>query len=79
MNARKVFAETYGDSPNFMTPMVMEYGATTEHVYELSRGEGILGGSLFGVTILTHDGERTELSKSFDTLEEATEYIAKIG
>ena len=75
MTPRETFEHTYGDSPNFMTPTVMEYGATRDHVWEMSWGEGILGGNLFGVTILTLTGDRTALSKSFGDEDRARTYI----
>ena len=79
MTATQAFRQQFGDSPNVMTPTVLEHGTTTRHHWELSTGDGIFGGQLFGVTVLTLDGERTEgLSQSWSTETEAREFITTL-
>ena len=76
--AYKVFRRTYNGQPNIVTPNVIEYVTGQRYVVELSQGEGLFGGDLFGVTVLTLDGSRTELSRSFDHEDDAREYIATL-
>ncbi len=78
MTADQAFKLAFNGEPNFMTPEIIEIGSTPHHHYEISRGDGLFGGDLFGVTILTLNGERTDLSKSFDNLDEARRYIDQI-
>ncbi len=79
MTANQAFRKAFGSTANFMTPGVMERGSTASHHWELSTGEGIFGGELFGVTVLTLDGERTNgLSQSFSSETEARQHIYSI-
>ncbi len=79
MTANQAFRKAFGSDANFMTPRIMERGSTASHHWELSTGEGIFGGELFGVTVLTLDGERTnDLSQSFSSETEARTFIDTI-
>jgi hypothetical protein len=62
---------------NFMTPEVIRYGQQGDYVYELSRGSGFYGKPVYGVTVvdLRTDEHRNDLSESFASLQEATDYI----
>lgn len=61
---------------NFITPVVITFGETDEHVYELSKETetpSMLG--LHGVTVLTKQGKTTDLNKCCNSYAEAVEYI----
>ena len=78
--ADQIFDIAFDGSPNFMTPDVLERGfAGDENAYafELSSGDGIFG-PIFGVTLLSRQGERTELSQSFGSELEARVYLLNI-
>ena len=47
----------YFKGKNFMTPNVIRYGETDNFYYELSKGQGISGGDIYGVTVITKDGQ----------------------
>lgn len=80
---RKMFSQKY-KSPNLMTPIIIEYGETKEHVYELSKNVETdyalrtWMSPLFGVTVLTKDGEKSELSTCFDTYDTAKAFAEKL-
>jgi len=59
---------------NFMTPDIIKYGESGAYIYELSEGR-FMNSKMYGVTVLTRRGERTELDNSFFDLEEAKAYI----
>lgn len=77
---RQTFRRAFNGEPNLMTPEILRYGKKGDLIYELSRGSGIKPGTLmFGVSVLTKDGKRTDLSEGgFSTLEEAEDYIATL-
>ena len=72
--ARAAFRIAYGDSKNFMTPDTVWSKVIGGYAVELSHGSGIFTPDLYGVTVVTLAGERTELSDCFDSLDEATAY-----
>lgn len=73
---REQFRAAFNGNTNFMTPTVIRYGKQGDFLYELSRGAGLFGKPLFGVTVLDLDGtHRHDLSESFSTIEEAESYI----
>lgn len=82
--ARAIFKRTYGNVGNFMTPNLIEYGLIAPYMaYELSKGEGIGGGTIYGVTVLRSKyGKPTEklreLSECFETIALAKRHISKI-
>lgn len=82
---RKMFKAHFNGQSNFITPDVITYGKINGYVYELSRGRGIWGDWIYGVTVLktvddTNITEKTEpgLSRMFHSLDEATEYCANL-
>ena len=79
-NIRAVFNKTFKGQPNFMTPNVISYGQRNGFLYELSRGRGISGGTMYAVTVLTRHGERTEYNKGgFESEALAMEHVSTIG
>jgi hypothetical protein len=85
MTPRQVIKAEYGDSKNFMTPNVVKTGWCGKlRAFELSSGEGIMGGRIYGVSVvqLREDGttERCyDLSQVFDSIRAANEYIAELS
>ena len=78
MELEKIKAKFSGT--NFMTPDVLKYGESSdgEHIYELSKGIGMSKNKIFGVTVLTKEGESTDLSELWDSLDEAQGHIASL-
>lgn len=57
---RAIFRDTVKGS-NFLTPNVVYYDRSGEFIVELSSGRGLtLGVTVYGVTVLTSEGERTD-------------------
>ena len=88
MNIPSIFSRVYNGRPNFLTPTMISYGSfhNAKFIYELSRGDGILGRSkyIYGVTVLELDnGEykpNNDLSMGgFYTEKEAFNYIHEIS
>lgn len=83
MNIRKIFNQAYNYQKNIMTPTIVKYGEIKEGLlFELSKGRGIFDVELFGVTILkkvknTYE-KMYDLSKCFNTKEEANNYIQSL-
>lgn len=81
MTPREIIKREYPRGLNVMTPELVEYGALPWGAYELSKGTGISGGVLYGVTVVRYDPAtgRTEragkLSTCFDSLRAAREHI----
>jgi hypothetical protein len=72
---RNRFTKAFNGHPNFLTPEIIRYGKKGEHLFEISTGRGLGSGHLYGVTVITVKGERChELSKCFDSLQEAHRY-----
>lgn len=59
---------------NFMTPYVIDYYEIKDGACELSTGK-FLDVTLFGVTVVKNRKNRYDLSKCFDSENEAMEYI----
>ena len=72
-----VFSKVFHGRPNFMTPTVVRYGVKPPYLYELSKGEGIGGGTVYGVTVIGIHDHKHDIPKSrlFHSLTEANEYI----
>jgi hypothetical protein len=50
---RKIFNEVYNGQGNFMTPTPVRYGAISKDcIYEISKGQGIRGDVIYGLTFL---------------------------
>ena len=62
---------------NFLTPTILDYGQRQEYVYELSEGDGIFGGKIFGVTVRNIKTKQDEhdMSEMFHSLNAAYRYI----
>lgn len=81
LTARQIIKREYGNSRNFITPQIIRYGKVDKNLaYELSRGEGIKGEDIYGVSVveLKQDGtteRRIDLSNMFYSLREAQDYI----
>lgn len=79
--AKTIFKRTYGRQGNFMTPNLIRYGLIAPYMaYELSSGEGINGGQLYGVTVLRSKfgkpiEKMRQISQAFGTLAEAEAHI----
>ncbi|MDD5511324.1 MAG: hypothetical protein PHI12_11045 [Dehalococcoidales bacterium] len=86
--AREAFREAYGGQLNLMTPDVIELGLIAPGVaYEISEGEGIDGGPLYGFTVAIHYGGRwlpswrvadivrQDLSRPFHDMSTLREYL----
>lgn len=68
--------------PNLMTPDIIECRECREFVIELSKGFGVRGDKIWGVTVLTHEGESTEatdeLCRMFKDENEAYDHIEEV-
>lgn len=78
--AREMVTEAYHGSKNFMTPDILRYGKSKrDRAYELSSGRGFENDTIYGVTVVDDkNGElvkRHDLSTSFNTKEDAENYI----
>lgn len=75
----RLFNIAYPHGRHIMTPDIVRYGTCGEYLYELSVGSGFAAGSkMYGVTMLTRTGDRTEHSHGgFATESDANCYIAQ--
>lgn len=77
---KDTFDRVYNGEKNFMTPNVLRYGKRGKYIYELSDGKAFMReGRIYGVTVLTADGEKTELGHNFDNKHEAEDYIKSLN
>jgi hypothetical protein len=84
LTVSNVLHAQYGGISNFITPTFCASGARADKrlVWEISSGSGIMGNTIYGVTVVEYDPEtawtysRRDLSKPFGTREEADKYIA---
>lgn len=75
MNAREFYKRL---GPNFVTPNAISYTESKHYFIELSSGD-ILGCKLYGVTVRNEDRKDPfNLSKCFNSLEDAKKYIHEI-
>lgn len=75
MNAREFYKRL---GPNFVTPNAINYTESKHYFIELSSGD-ILGCKLYGVTVRNEDRKDPfNLSKCFNSLEDAKKYIHEI-
>ena len=77
---RDTFNRVYNGEKNFMTPHVIKYGKRGKYIYELSDGDAFMrSGRIYGVSVLTTGGEkRTDLGGSFQSKQEAEDYIKQL-
>jgi len=74
------FNRVYNGEKNFMTPYVIKHGKRGDYIYELSHGDAFMrSGQIYGVTVLTNDGEKTKLSSNFQSKQEAEDYIKQLN
>ena len=74
------FKLTFNNQPNIMTPNITKYGQKGQYLYEISFGAGIeYGTRIWGVTVITKAGERTDLGKCFATEDEAEGYARHLS
>jgi hypothetical protein len=84
VSAKDIIKGAYGSSKNFMTPNLISYGKISSDVaYELSSGRGLFNSMLYGVSFAKINIDGTyekvyDLSKSFESLDEAKRYIEKL-
>jgi len=50
-------------APNFMTPEILKYEIDGDRIVELSKGTGIGGGVIYGVTELVYEDSRLSTTK----------------
>lgn len=75
MNALQFYKKL---GPNFITPNAISYTESKHYYIELSTGD-ILGCTLYGVTVRNENKEDPyDLSKCFNSLESAKDYMHKI-
>ena len=79
--AARIIRNEYRGSWNFMTPDLCSYGLLPWGAYEISKGLGLRGRPIYGVTVvqLHRDSGRTrrlyEVSKLCYSLDEAQEWV----
>lgn len=78
MNIKAKLAFKALKGKNFMTPDILDYGRTKSYFWELSTGRGMTNQPIFGVTVITHTGEQTNLSNCFHSLESAKSHIESL-
>jgi hypothetical protein len=78
---KQIFDRKFKGQKNFMTPNIVRYGKKGQYLYELSKGSGIDGGTIYGVTFLTLEGERPEerISEGGLTKYQAENLIQAVG
>jgi hypothetical protein len=85
LRIRNIFERVYNGRTNWFTPGYYRFGQAGHYLYELSTGKFMRGSTMFGVTVLTADGTKTELSECFTdddrnkALAAAEEYIKKLA
>lgn len=84
MTPREIIRAEYGSSRNIITPRRLGVGALPGGAYELSRGNGIGGGPIYGVSVVrvNTDGATTmrdtNASALFGSSREAHSYINRL-
>lgn len=53
--AKDVIRKQYGDDKNFMTPKVLRCGFCGDFAYELSKGKGFSGDTIYGVSVVEYE------------------------
>lgn len=80
-SARHLFIDRFKGQANVFTRGIVRFGwvAAGRHAYEISQGKGIMGGTIYGVTILDADGtHRTDLGELVHSLEEVETKLQSI-
>jgi hypothetical protein len=80
--AKLIFQSVYGCDANFMTPTIIDYLMSDDMVIELSRGEGLGRGPIYGVTaVIKEDGEwkkNHDLCRCCHSRHEMYRYVATL-
>ena len=85
--AQSAFRQVYpADQPNFMTPYPLAFGWIDEDtVYEISKGSGIYGEGIYGVTVVVRVGGEwkrepyeTTRSRCFESRRAAGNYVVSL-
>ena len=79
-SARELFIATLKGG-NMFTPYLVRYGwvAAGRHAYEISQGESMSGGTLYGVTLIDADGTHNhDLGGAVHSMEEVEEKLQSI-
>lgn len=64
---------------NFMTPEIINYFQNGKYSIELSSGQGFSGSiDLFGVTVMVGTVKKDNLSRVFENLDDAWDYIKSL-
>jgi len=81
MNAMQTF-HLHIKGENFMTPTVVEYGflGDTGIAYEISKGEGFVGDTIYGFTVglPINDPRRREWSGCFPSMHAVNKHIQSL-
>lgn len=77
MKAREIFKNVV-KGKNFMTPDILGYYKIKNGAAELSKGEGITGSTMYGVTVVKDNEHNHKLSQSFYSEWKAMEYIKSL-
>lgn len=83
VNAAAVFNDLYKGVKNCMTPNIIKYGKINDTLaYELSSGK-FMNKTMYGITVISVmiDGfhqPNHDLSKAFQSLRDATEYVKEL-
>jgi hypothetical protein len=75
---KRLFDNVYNNNKHLLTPDIERYGKAGNYYYELSSGDGIQKEKIYGVTVLTIGGEKTDLNSFFSTLEKAERFIKSL-
>lgn len=73
---RATFRRAFKGKPNLFTPHIVKYGRNAAHIWELSTDDDTRApwGQMWGVTVLTLTGQKTNLSQSFHNKTAALAY-----
>jgi len=80
-SARDLFRTLFKGEMNLFTREVVRYGwvASGRHAYEISKGESMGGGSMYGVTIIDANGTHNhDLSEAMHSMEEVDAKLQSI-
>ena len=87
-NTRYIFDRYFNGNKNFFTPNVYSYGHKKYGykvlLYEKSKGKGLFGSDLYGLSCLllnneTNEVQQIDLSKAFGSLKELDNYLETIN
>lgn len=81
VEARAIVSRAYNGKRNFITPLQLDFGIKGSRAWELSYGDAIFGSAIHGVSVVDIESVTPirDECMSFETREEAQEYIDKLG